>query len=49
MAALDAATGAWKEEPGEDRSAYLKEFRRADLSRQRHLERIGREPRVADR
>jgi predicted DNA-binding protein len=49
MAALDAARGAWKEEPGEDRSAYLKESRRASLARQRYLERIGREPRVADR
>jgi predicted DNA-binding protein len=49
MAALDAARGAWKEEPGEDRSAYLKESRRASLARQRRLERIGREPRVADR
>ena len=49
MAALDAARGAWKEEPGENRSAYLKESRRASLARQRRLERIGREPRVADR
>jgi predicted DNA-binding protein len=49
MAALDAARGAWKEEPGEDRSAYLKDLRRADLAKQRYLERIGREPRVADR
>ena len=49
MAALDAATGAWKEEPGEDRSAYLKDLRRADLAKQRYLERIGREPPVADK
>ena len=49
MAALDAARGAWKEEPGEDRSAYLGESRRASQARQRRLERIGREPRVPDR
>ena len=49
MAALDAARGAWKEEPGEDRSAYLKESRRASLARQRRLERIGREPPATDR
>jgi predicted DNA-binding protein len=48
MAALDAATGAWKEEPGEDRSAYLEDLRRADLAKQRYLERIGREPPVRD-
>jgi len=48
MAALDAARGAWKEEPGEDRSAYLKDLRRADLAKQRYLERIGRELPVAD-
>ena len=49
MAALDAATGAWKEEPGEDRSAYLKDLRRADLAKQRYLERLQREPPTTDR
>jgi len=49
MAALDAATGAWKEEPGEDRSAYLKDLRRADLAKQRYLERLRREPPATDR
>ncbi len=48
MAALDAATGAWKEEPGEDRSAYLKDLRRADLAKQRYLERLRREPPATD-
>jgi predicted DNA-binding protein len=49
MAALDAARGAWKEEPGEDRTAYLGVSRRASRARQRRLDRIGREPRVSDR
>jgi predicted DNA-binding protein len=49
MAALDAARGAWKEEPGEDRSAYLKDLRRADLAKQRYLERLRREPPATDR
>ena len=42
QAALDLAFGAWKEEPGEDRSAYLRDLRRADLAKQRRLARIGR-------
>lgn len=42
MAVLDASFGAWKEEPGEDRSAYLKDLRRADLAKQRYLERLRR-------
>jgi hypothetical protein len=42
MAVLDRAFGAWKEEPGEDRSAYLQDLRRADLAKQRYLARIGR-------
>jgi predicted DNA-binding protein len=44
---VNAAFGAWKEEPGEDRSAYLKASRRASLARQRYLARIGRERPVA--
>lgn len=43
MAVLDAAFGAWKEEPGEDRSAYLEDLRQADLAKQRYLERLWRE------
>jgi len=43
MAGINAAFGAWKEEPGEDRSAYLKDLRRADLAKQRYLERLRRE------
>lgn len=42
MAVLDASFGAWKEEPGEDRSAYLEDLRRADLAKQRYLERLRR-------
>jgi hypothetical protein len=42
MAVLDASFGAWKEEPGEDRSAYLQDLRRADLAKQRYLERLRR-------
>ena len=41
-AALEVAFGAWKEEPGEDRSAYLQDLRRADLAKQRYLERLWR-------
>ena len=48
MAALDAARGAWKEGPGEDRSAYLKDLRRADLAKQRYLERLRRRPPATD-
>lgn len=49
MAAIDASFGAWKEEPGEDRSAYLKDLRRAALAKQRYLERLrGPEP-IKDR
>jgi len=49
IAAVDAAFGAWKEEPGEDRSAYLKDLRRADLAKQRYLERLRREGPAGDR
>jgi predicted DNA-binding protein len=42
LATLEAVAGAWKEEPGEDRSAYLKDLRRADLAKQRYLERLWR-------
>jgi predicted DNA-binding protein len=42
LAALEVAFGAWKEEPGEDRSAYLEDLRRADLAKQRYLERLWR-------
>ena len=48
MAILDAATGAWKEEPGEDRSAYLQDLREADLAKQRYLERLRRAPLPTD-
>ena len=41
--------GAWKEEPGEDRSAYLKDLRRADLAKQRYLERLRRSEPTEDR
>ncbi len=49
MAVLDAATGAWKEEPGEDRSAYLKDLRRADLAKQRYLDRLWHEEPARER
>ncbi|MFH1474699.1 MAG: CopG family transcriptional regulator [Chloroflexota bacterium] len=49
MAALNAATGAWKEEPGEDRSAYLRDLRRASLEKQRYLRRLWREEPARDR
>jgi Ribbon-helix-helix protein, copG family len=42
LAGIDAAFGAWKEEPGEDRSAYLRDLRRADLATQRRLDRLWR-------
>jgi len=42
VAGIDAAFGAWREEAGEDRSAYLRDLRRADLAKQRHLDRIWR-------
>jgi predicted DNA-binding protein len=48
MAALDAATGAWKEEPGEDRSAYLGDLRRASLAKQRYLDRLRRKGPTTD-
>jgi predicted DNA-binding protein len=49
IAGVDAAFGAWKEEPGEDRSAYLKDLRRADLAKQRYLERLRRAGAGGDR
>jgi predicted DNA-binding protein len=42
IATINAVAGAWKEGPGEDRSAYLKDLRRADLAKQRYLERLWR-------
>jgi acyl-CoA reductase-like NAD-dependent aldehyde dehydrogenase len=39
-AALDVAFGAWKEAPGEDRSAYLRELRRAGRAKERYLDRL---------
>jgi hypothetical protein len=41
-ATINAVAGGWKEGPGEDRSAYLKDLRRADLAKQRYLERLWR-------
>ena len=41
-AALEIAFGAWKEGEGEDRSAYLEDLRRADLTRQQYLDRLWR-------
>lgn len=38
LAVLDQAFGAWKEEPGEDRSAYLREMRSAGARRLAELE-----------
>jgi hypothetical protein len=49
MAVLEASFGAWKEEPGEDRSAYLKDLRRADLAKQRYLERLRQSEPAKDR
>jgi predicted DNA-binding protein len=43
MAALEAAAGAWKDVPGEDRDAYLRDLRRASLERQRYLRRLWRQ------
>ena len=44
LAVLDAAFGAWREEPGEDRSAYLREMRRAGARRLARLDRLRRTP-----
>ena len=41
---LHETAGAWKEAPGEDRSAYLRASRRADVRRQTRLERLRRSP-----
>lgn len=41
-AALEVAFGAWAEVPGEDRSAYRDDLRRADRARQRRLDRLWR-------
>lgn len=49
IATINAVAGAWKEEPGEDRSAYLKDLRRASLAKQRYLDRLWRSPSVEDR
>ena len=38
LAVLDRSFGAWKEEPGEDRSAYLREMRSAGARRLVELE-----------
>jgi len=39
LAGIDAAFGACKEDAGEDRSAYLRDLRRADPAKQRYLDR----------
>jgi predicted DNA-binding protein len=49
IATINAVAGAWKEEPGEDRSAYLKDLRRAALAKQRYHERLWRQEPTRDR
>jgi len=49
IATVNAVAGAWKEEPGEDRSAYLKDLRRAALAKQRYHERLWRQEPTSDR
>jgi predicted DNA-binding protein len=49
IATINAVAGAWKEEPGEDRSAYLRDLRRASLAKQRYLRRLWRSAPGEDR